>query len=335
MKKNIFYLLIILILTVSISISCTSTDKATTDETQAGSAASAVERARQRAIDFDCPAYFPSDWEALEGRYQAAENAAARNALASEYDDLFNKTVPLYAQAREDEITAMREQVIRSGFTDYFPEYLAKADEIALGALAKYEAQDYYGAKDAADAAQSEYETLLMGSRIFTARQEIVDRGFSQFDADNFLRADEVAQTAIDAYDAGDRDAAVARGEEALLRYNLVLSNGWVAYSSVRRDAAVAEREAAIAERANIASRELFRDAEGIFTHAEEDLANENYSSAGLGFVEAEAKFAIARVDANDKRQRAEAAIRRAEERVGASNETAIEAERIIEGGSR
>jgi len=342
MKRNILFLPIILMLAVSICISCSSTDAAVTaDDDSRGvttepeaAASAALQQARQRAIDFECPAYFPSDWEALEARYEAA-NGAARDALAPEYDELFNKTVPLYAQAREDEITAKRRQIISSGFAEYFPEYLDKADEVALRAMSQYEAGDYYEAKETADAAQEEFDTLLMGSRIFLARQEIIDRGFSQYDADNFLRADDVAQSAIDAYDSGDREAAIARGEESLLRYNLVLSNGWTSYASVRREAAVAEREAAISDRANIASREYFREAEAMFVLAEENLSGENFNAAGLGFVDAEAKFAIAREDANAKRLRAEEAIRRAEERIGESNETAMEAERIIEGGSR
>lgn len=331
MKKYIFLPLIILILAVSIFVSCKTTD--TKDEVDA--ALTKVEEARQRAIDFESPEYFPSDWEELEARFEAAIDIAAYNALAEAYDELFRKTIPLYAQAREDEVCAIREQLISSGFADIFPQFLKNADDMALEAMKQYEAEQYYEAKETFTQAMAEYETLLMGAHVFSARQEIMDRGFTQFDADNFLRADEVAQAAIDAYEAGDKEGAIASAEEAMLRYNIVLANGWVTYAAVRRTAAVEERDLALAERANIASRENFREAEAIFNRAEENLAEENFNAAGLAFVEAEAMYAIARKDTEERRLRAEEAIRQAEEKIEESTEAAAGAERIIEGGSR
>ena len=315
---------------VSLSISCKSTGKEAEDE-----ALAKVQAARQRAIDFECPAYFPSEWEAIEAQNEAAGNVAEYNAVAEAYDELFMKTIPLYAQAREDEVMAARGQIISSGFAEYFPEYLKRADDIALTAQGQYEAGEYYKAKETVTTAMTEYEALQTGAQVFLARQEIIDRGFTQYDAENFLKADEVAQTAIESYDAGDRAGALANAEEALLRYNLVLANGWTSYASVRREAAAAERELALAERANIASRETFRGADTIFNHAEENLAAENFTVAGLSYLEAEAMFAISRKETEERRLRAEEAIRLAEEKIEESSEAAMEAERIIEGGTR
>jgi hypothetical protein len=331
MKKSIF-LIIILVMAVSMGISCKSTpDAQQAIEVSKGRA----DEARQRAMDFEAPAYFPSDWEEIEGRYTAADSAAAFDAVANEYDELFKKTIPLYAQAREDEVMAAREQLINTGFAEIFPQYLKKADDMALAAQKQYEAEEYYEARDTVAAAMTEYELLQMGNRIFLTRQEVIDRGFTQFDAENFLKADEVAQVALEAYDAGDNETAVTNAEEAQLRYNLVLANGWTAYASLRKTAAVAERDHALTERANIASRDTFREADAIFNRAEENFAEENFSVAGLAFVEAEAMFAIARKETAERRVRAEETIKRAEEKIEESNEAAVEAERIIEGGSR
>jgi hypothetical protein len=344
MKKifPIFSLLLLIIATL-LSVSCASTpDKGVLTEPMAKAQA-----ARQRAMDFESPAYFPSDWENLEAQYAAAgempltSNAtvqlavAAYNALATAYDELFGRTIPLYAQAREDEIISAREALTHTDFIACFPEYLRKADNLALAAHAQYEAQDYYAARDSAVAALSEYELLLMGAAVYTVRQEIMDRGFIDYDRDNFLRADEIVMAAIESYEADNNEEAKTGAEEALLRYNIVLAIGWTSYSAERKVSASSERELALTERVAIASREHFREAEAIFNQAEAELAAENFPEAALHFIDAEARYAIARQDTEVRRQRAEAAIRMAEDRIEESSEAAQEAERIIEGGIR
>jgi len=356
MKKSIFSIIVLIAMFALIFVSCQSTPESeqeqetqsVTQQTETQPERPAVqvpadlvvpktkaEEARKRAIDFESPAYFPSDWEAVETRYNAAQTADSYNAAADDYDDLFRKTVPLYAQAREDEVMSARDEVIATGFTRSFPDYLQNADEIALEALDQYEAGNYYEAKDTAAEALNEYETLMLGARVFLARQEIVDRGFSEYDSDNFNKADEVTIAAMDEYEAGNKENAVTNAEEALLRYNLVLSNGWVSYSADRRDYAVSERDRALSERANIAARDTFREAEALYNQADEVYASENYQNAAVLYTDAEVLFVISRYETEEKRLRAVESIRLAEERIGESNETAIEAERIIEGGSR
>jgi len=358
MKKNVFHLLLIIVMMALIVISCKSTPD-TSDTSAEKEAAKAAEleaemnaraiaeagrvneaktkaqAARQQALDFQCHDYFPSDWEGLEAQYEAAENAAEYSTAENAYNELFRKTIPLYAQAREDEIIAARDQLIGTGFTQYFPQYLKDADDIALAAYDQYEAGDYYKSRETAAEALNEYETLLTGARVFLARQEIIDRGFIQYDSDNFSKADEVIQTAIEAYETGNKEEAVASAEEALLRYNLVLANGWTTYASERKDTAVLEREQALTERANIASRDTFREAESFYNQAEEQFAQKNFNDAALFYVEAEALYAISRQETAERRLRAEEAIRMAEEKIGESSESAIEAERLIEGGVR
>ena len=306
-----------------------------------------VEEARTRAIDFECPAYFPSDWDAVESQYNAARSLRITNdgelqqattqfnSIIETYDGLFKRTIPLYAQAREDEIMSARDELVGTGLTRYFPEYLKKADDIALTALDQYEAEDYYTARDTAAAAMDEYDTLLVAARVYLRRQEIIDRGFVVYDVENFDSADEVALAALDNFEAGNRGEAIEGAEEAMLRYNLLLTNGWVTYADDRRVFASFEREMALADKVNIASREAFREADAVFNQAEETFRERRYEGAAILFVDAEALFAIARYDTEIKRQRAVETIRIAEERIEESDEAAIEAERIIEGGSR
>jgi hypothetical protein len=319
----------------------------TAADSQLTAAKSNAEAARQRAMDFQCPDYFPTEWEELEAVYAAANDLPVSNAvevqaatniynaITPQYDDLMAKAAPLYAQAREDEMMAKRQELISTGFTVYFPEYLKNADDLALTALSQFEAKDYYTAKDTADKAMNEYETLLTGAKVFLTRQEIIDRGFREYDADNFDRADDTVRAAMASYEAGDKEAAIASVEEAQLRYNIVLATGWKAYAAERRDHAVAERQLALEEKVNIAHRNAFREAEAMFTQAEESYNSEVFNEAAIYYTDSEARFAIARIETEERRQRALEAIRMAEEKVVESNDTAAEAGRIIEGVSR
>jgi len=343
--KKIFPILMLLTIAALMSVSCKSVPKALTDELN--DSMRMTQAARQRAIDFEAPAYFPSDWEGLEAQYEAAkvsekpkkaevqDSIEKYNSLADSYNELFRITVPLYAQAREDEILSIRESIINTGFTEHFPEFLKDIDEIALKAQEEYEAENYYKARETALKALEEYETLQTGAYVYLARQEILDRNFNSYDSENFGRADNVAKDAIAEYKAGNKEAAIINAEEALLRYNLVLANGWTIYTAERHNSASKERDLAIAERANIASREIFREAETFFLLAQQEYTAENLHDAAGHYTDAEAMFAIARKDTEEKRSRAQGLLQTAEERIEESNEAALEAERIIEGGLR
>ena len=369
MKKTIISIFLIAAIAALISVSCGSAPPATGQQlTEGGGPArgtetvrsddqtvpaalrepiAKAEEARRRAVDFESPDYFPSDWEGLEAQYNAAgvmprsnaneiqQAVTAYNNAADAYDDLFAKTLPLYAQAREDEVISVRDELIGTGLTARFPEYLQNVDKIALAAMDQYEAGDYYAARDTAAEALKEYETLLTGARVYLVRQEIVDRGFDVYDFENFSRADEITLAALEEYETGNKEAAVAHAEDALLRYNVVLENGWPKYAVVRRASVASERNLALSERANIAARDTFREADAIYNQAEEIFATEDFQNAAVLFVSAEALFAVSRVETEEKRQRAIETIKLAEERIEESGETAVEAERIIEGGSR
>jgi tetratricopeptide (TPR) repeat protein len=350
--KKFIPIVVLLIVATLITVSCRTTQPQPTGmpvPVEIQNARTDVRKARERAIDFESPTYFPSDWEALEARYDEVESVPKTqegeleiremvdiyNALAAEYDNLFRKALPLYAQAVEDEIMSKRDELIATGFTNRFPAYLEKADNITLEALEQFEADDFYNARETANKALEEYEILLVGAGVFVKRQEVMDRDFVKYDEENFQKANEIADAAIVEFDAGNREAALKKAEEALDLYRTVLSNGWTVFVVEKRQSTLEERERARADNAHIASRDLYNDAETIFNNAENNFRSGNAVDAGHQYIEAEAMYLIARQDTFERRQRAEAAIRTAEERIEESNEAAIEAERIIEGGIR
>jgi hypothetical protein len=196
---------------------------------------------RQQAIDIESPAYFPEGWEVAEARYRAAGEQAQKTtqgevkqaavqykAAAEAYDDLARKCLPLYAQARADEISQARAEAVEAGISGMYPEGLAAADAVVDQAVEGYEtakeARDYYAAARSAFLALDRYRALKTGAEAYTVRQEIETRGFVKYDPRNFELADESGSRAINAYESGDIDIAAGNAEEAKLRYNLALN---------------------------------------------------------------------------------------------------------------
>jgi hypothetical protein len=301
-------------------------------------AADGAAAARQRAIDFESPRYFPSDWESAEAAYAEAGksgDAAEYRRLSETYDGLFERSVPLYAQAREDEMMMLREAIKASGLTDAFPEYLPRADETALRARDQYEAKAYYPAKDSAAQALRMYQALNTGGDAWAARQDIIGRDFVSYDQENFDRATESGLAAIAAYEAGDSAAAGASAGQSLEGYTLVLQAGWAGYAANCAARAEAERQAALAVKANIAVRGTFDEAEDSYVQGNAALAEAAYEDAAAFFTNAEAVFVLASTAASEKRQAAADVIREAEEKLEQSDEAARQAEITIEGGEQ
>jgi hypothetical protein len=303
-----------------------------------------AEEARKRALDFESPSYFPTEWETAEAQNMAAGNlptstdtevqeaVAAYKASTDAFDELFNKTIPLYAQAREDEVLAARNELIATGLTDTFPEYLREADETALSALDQYEQKDYYAARDTAGKALGKYAALKVAADAWLTREEIVNNDFAA--RDGFAEADETALAAIDAYSGGDLDSALQGAEEARRRYTQVLTSAWAAYAADMGEAARRARQTALNLKANVAVRDTFNEAEGFYTQAAAALRDSRHKDAVGLYTESEIRFVLAGQAASEKRQIAEEAIREAEKKIEDSDEVASQAELFIQGGS-
>jgi hypothetical protein len=317
-------------------------DQASIDELSA--AIARTKAARKLAADFECPDYFPSDWESVEDRYAKAgilpwgteeevrDTIGVYNEITGVYEGLFDRTIPLYAQVREDEIVALRNEIKSSGLTLSRPEYLENADQKALEALAKYEAKDYYAARDAAAEALSLYKIINTGVKAYLARKEILSHEFVSYDQENFDKAEEAGQAAIAAYDKGDIKAAGSNADEALLRYNTVLNAGWAASISALETLANAARQNALSHKANVAARDIFNEAEALFQQAAVSRDAAQYRDSANMYTEAAAQFGKSARMSQEKRLLAEEAIKEAEEKMEASDDAARQAEIFIGG---
>jgi len=350
MKKNLFLFCFIAAIIILLNISCKSQAPAVIEEPvqqqpspapqvqeaappaprDSGADLGRAEEARKKAGDFEGNFYFPGEWEAAEALFARGDYSKAADA----FDSIFLLAIPLFAQAREDEIMAYRNSLIIGGARNSFPEFFPPADESALLAFSQYEQGDFYAAKDTAEETLLMFKVLAAAFDSWQIRQEINDRDFIFNDEDNFNRGGEILSDAMDAYKARNFPLAMETAEDALLRYNLVLAAGWEYFAETRAGLAEGERQAAIDSRTNIAARFIFNEAEANFISAQSLLESEKFEDAAKQFMDAEAMFFIANLTTSERRSHASAAIRQALENLERSDENARNAELIIEGGS-
>jgi len=297
-----------------------------------------AEEARKKAADFESPSYFPGEWEAAEALYASAGSAqtpAAYNTAADAFDSVFSLTIPLYAQAREDEIMGFRRSLVTAGVRAFFPDIFALADKTALSARDQYKAQDYYTAKNTAAQALLMYQTISSAHNAWLTQREIKGREFEVYDMEHFNRAGEILNDAITAYQAGNYPLAQENANEALIRYNLVLSVGWATYAEMRFSLADAERRAALDIKADVAVRDLFTEADSTYKTSLAFYDSQQYEEAAKQFINSETMFIAASALASEKRENAAEAIKEAHEKIQQSDEAARQAEIIIKGRSK
>ncbi|AEF84022.1 putative lipoprotein [Treponema primitia ZAS-2] len=312
-------------------------------------AVSRVETSRQQALDIESPYYRPDDWQAAEEGYDAAKNEARDTTLgelnqavtlyewvAEAYDYTARQSLPFFYRDLENEILQARDEAIKGGILDLSPDRLGAADKFVDQAIELYEvgepAENYYAAAESAFEALDRYRALSMGAGAFALREEIRRRGFAKYDLDNFELADQALDRGVAAYDGGDTDLAENSAEDALLRYNRVINTGWAGAVSELQNNAEAERQRALAAKANVAARKEFGAAEDLYNRALSAMRSKQFWEASEAYTQSVPLFVQSWRVAEDKRVIAETAIRNAELRVSLSEETARDAELVLQG---
>ena len=372
-------------------------------------AADRAAAARKLVSDFDGPRSFPQDWQTADSMYAQAEalrktgtrretnEAAARyNAAANSFDAMKDKTLVQYHDNKQRELLNARNGAVAVGAAALIPDYLLEVDNIAAGAQAKYEAKDYYGARDDANKALSMYEAqktagdawnlrapiaakaselvpgllqeadnvgldavdkylagdyrtakdgaakagdmyAVLGDGLdsYKVREEIAARNFERFDPANVRLADDTLSAAAADYEAGNYAGARDKIDTAAFRYNLALKTAWQSYAQERRDVAVTQRQRALDLKANVAVRQEFNDAQSLYTRANTAFQGQRHEEAALLYDDCIASFEAASRMAYEKQRLAEDALRRANQRMAESDETARAAEIILEGGAQ
>ena len=302
--------------------------------------------ARQLVIDFHGPEYFPSDWQSAEAlNTQAGQQkrsgtvAETRDSTdrykkaADAYDALAEKTLPQYHENKENELVDARNAVIR--MEELLPDFLSAADNTALDAEAKYQAKDYYPAKDAATDALTMYSLLKAGLDSYALREEIAENALEAYDPANIEAADTTLESA--AYDYQDKkfDSSKSKIDEATLSYSQALETGWESLAAENGASASAKRQQALDLKANVAVKDDFNSAQAVFTNANAAFQAQKHKEAAQLFGDSSSKFDPVIQAAMQKRQAAEDALVKANQKMAESDEAAKNAEKILEGGTQ
>jgi hypothetical protein len=317
-------------------------DQALIDDLAAAKAR--VEASRAHAIDVESSRYFPEDWETVEDQYRSLKEpepstrgefrAAVENygAVADAFDDLAQKSLPLYAADRERELREAREAALKAGAEEISPDRLLMADAMAEKAADQYADGEYYPAAASASAALDMYKLMETGLKAYALRQEILDRDFVKYDPDNFGFTDELGLSALDSYDNGQLVDARDKAEQAVLWYAMLLDNGWETFAAGYGKAATDVQQAAYALKAHVAVKRDYDAALEVLRQGNSFFTGRQFPQAVSRYIQAESQFIAVRDEAQEKRRLAEEAIREAEETIARSDENARDAEIILEG---
>ncbi|MCL2318790.1 MAG: hypothetical protein FWC45_01800 [Treponema sp.] len=366
MKRKYLWWVLIGLLAMVTAVSCKSTPPPPTEETPAppvdqslgppdqasldalNAAAARAEAARKLTTDFGGNTAFPSDWQSADSLYTQAgqqkntstlkatqESTARYNAAASAMEALRDKTLAQYYDNRQKELTAARTAAVNAGAADLVPDYLLQADNTSASALAKYQAKDYYAARDTSTNALSMYTILKSGLDAYKVREEISNRNFEVYDPQNIAAADDLLRGAAQNYSANSLAAAKGQVDQAALRYNQALKTGWQSYAAEKGANASTERQNALNLKANVAVRQDFNSAQTIFSQANTAFQAQRYEDAAKLYDQSQSMFEVVAQVALAKQQAAQAALDRANQKMTESNETARSAEVILEGGTK
>jgi len=302
--------------------------------------------ARKKAADFDAQSLLPSDWQSADALYTdaernrntstsgaAKESAAHYDKAADAFDALFDKVISQYADKKRQELLDAREAAINVGAEGLFPDYLLQADNFALDAEAKYLANDYDAARNSADDAIAIYNTMKTIIEAKHVREEIEKMGFLDSDPDKLGLADDALESALSNLSAKNYPSAKSDSESALNQYNQILMMAYETNADAIAADAAAARQRALDYKANVAVKPDFDAAEVVYNRARTAYNNQIYDESGRLFINSASMFNAVADAAMEKQQRAEEALRRANERVAESDETAKNADLILEGG--
>jgi hypothetical protein len=245
-----------------------------------------------------------------EDKYQAKDYYGAKSSA----DD----ALAMYT-ALKDGVTAYYiRQEIADRAEELVPDVLSQVDTFGLDVIDKWKAKDYNGAKLGAADALVMYSALKAARDAYDVREKIADRAEELF-PNALSQADDVAFDAIDKWQAnefkGAKDAA---------------TTAWMMYLNV---GASTERQTALDLKADTAARQEFNFAEAIYNRANTAYRGQRYEEAAPLYEECLPIYRMASQLALEKRLAAEEALRRADQRVAESDETARNAELILEGG--
>jgi hypothetical protein len=212
-----------------------------------------------------------------------------------------------------------REEIAKRA-EELVPDVLEYTDNVGLDAIAKWDAEDYSGARLGAAKALTMFSALKIARDAYDLREIILERAEVLF-PDFLSQADDVGLDAIDRWLAEDYSGAKD-----------IASTAWIIYLVL---GASTERQTALDLKANVAVRQEFFTAEDFFNRANTAYNGQRYKEATPLYEESMFIFRMTSLLVLERQRAAEDAIRRADQKAAESDETARNAELILQGGVR
>lgn len=236
------------------------------------------------------------------------------------------------AEAKLEELVSVREEAAAAGIQDddKLPDRFSGVDQQAASARDQFDGGNYDGAFTDASEAAGRYRVLKAIADAHNLKKEADEWNFLDYDRENYEAACDSGNSAVELFDDGFLEEALTNADQAAAGFALVLENGWIAYTNEKSAAAQSWRQAALEARANVASRDMYEEADKIYNQAFASLRSGELEDAAGFFEQSGDLFKDSRDDAVEKRVRAEEAIRQAEQKVSQSGENVKNAGEIL-----
>jgi hypothetical protein len=169
--------------------------------------------------------------------------------------------------------------------------------------------------------------------RADAARQAALDVNADEVSPDEFAAAENSASTGYADADNGDYDGANANLEEAVVLYEKAAQNAaaeWERRVAQAKQAADQQKTVADEEKAGVAAKVEYSEADQYYQNATRALAAKDYRTAIAYYDNAASQFSLAAEIAAGKRTAAAAALLAAEKKVTESDELAAEVEQTL-----
>ena len=251
----------------------------------------------------------------------------------SRIGDIAPEDIPGYARELQNTVATAREEALQAGAQDLVPDRFALVDEMADSSAQYLESGNYADSIMEGREAVERYGILQTLAEARENQRAADEQDFFTRDPEIYIEAAEAGNFAVDYFDDDNLEEARIYADQALAGFILVNNNGWHLVSDERAIVASDWRDAAQEVRANVAMRSEFTAAEQAYADAQTAMETEDYAQAAQLFEQSGMLFMTAHDNTLISRQRAEEAMRLAEERLAESEERAHYVDGLIGGG--
>ena len=311
---------------------------------------------RKRAFDLGLAEVLPDDYnaanEAYSGgkeAYDAKDGPAAKEKLGTAvtlFTELNAKGIAELASIRRKSAEDMRQTALKAGADTAATDRFTPGEAALAAGSAALAAKDYEAAIAAYERARALYELAYKRSLATELRDRIETSGYAAWDAGNYATAEAkyAAEAELFASLGGDGQAAlvatdpkpIAQGidalDEAVLRYNLVIQKAREAGAAARKQGSDEAKLKAEGIKAPVAAKDEYAAAQAVYMDAIGAMESGDYETAAARFDEATLAFQKAYDLAAEKKAKAEAAIKAAQEAAAAALKNAQDADSVVGG---